>query len=288
MVLPIAAHWLITSALAVHDYTLQAGWLPLNIPTAPTELWTSIALQPIYLTHLALPAFVIMAMWLLMQDHLQKNRNEIEHAHRLHAQRERIVRDIHDGVGSRINLLLWSLRSQQPSPSHIESELQRCMDELRFAINPTHAGYDTLHQSLSALCERLQAQCQKRGIVLQYIHHGQHAPIDSNTGLQLYKAVQECLSNALRHSRANKITIEWTQHPGILALAICDNGQGIPGWDNATQKQNAPALTSLGLSSLQSRIRSQGGHLHIHSDVDGTAIQIKMPLNEGDADTPAA
>lgn len=288
MVLPIAAHWLITSVLAAHDYTLQAGWLPLNIPTAPTELWASIALQPIYLTHLALPAFVIMAMWLLVQDHLQKNRNEIEHAHRLHAQRERIVRDIHDGVGSRINLLLWSLRSQQSPPSHIESELQRCMDELRFAINPTHTGSDTLHQSLSTLCERLQEQCQQRGVVLQYIHHGQYAPISSDIGLQLYKAVQECLSNALRHSQARKISIEWTQHSESLELVIRDNGQGIPGWNNAEQIQNASAPTSLGLRSLQSRIRSKGGRLHIHSDMHGTAIQIEMPLSEGDAGSPAA
>lgn len=71
-ILPVAAHWLLTSAFAFHDYALQAGWLPIHAPTATRQIWAEFIFQPIYLTHLALPAFVLMALWMLMQDHLQK------------------------------------------------------------------------------------------------------------------------------------------------------------------------------------------------------------------------
>lgn len=279
MILAIAVHWLITSVLAVHDYTLQAGWLPLVTPIEPKQLWSSIVLQPIYLTHLALPAFVILAMWLLMQDHIQKNRNEIEHAKLLHAQREQIVSDIHDGVGSRINLLLWGLRSHSPSYSHIESELQYCIEELRFAINPTNTGYETLHRSLSDLCERLQIQCRECGIKLQFSYQGQVATINSDIALHLYKAVQECLSNALRHSRADRIKLEWMQSDKVLSLCIQDNGRGIPYWNNDKQKQDIAQPTSLGLQGLRYRIFGKSGRIYIHSDSKGTIIRIEIPLN---------
>lgn len=273
---PVAVHWLLTSAFALHDYALQAGWLPIQTPTASHELWAAFVFQPIYLTHLALPAFVLMALWLLMQDHIQKTRSELQNVQRLNDQRERIVQDIHDGVGSRINLLLWGLRTQTPDPHHLETELQRCIDELRFAINPQQVGHETLNQALSGLCERLRDQAQARGTALLYEYQGSTHTVTSDLGLHLYKVAQEGLSNALRYSQASQVTVTLTHAESQVVLCIRDNGVGIPNWDNNLQGQiNAPA-TAMGLRSLHSRTQSRGGQTQILSGPTGTTLTVRF------------
>jgi signal transduction histidine kinase len=277
-VLPIAIHWVITSLLAFHDYSLQSGVLPFALPEAPLPLWASLMLQPIYMTHIALPVFVFMAMWLLMQDHYQKSRNELKHVQLMNEQRERMVSDIHDGVGSRINLLLWSLRTDLPSSPLIESELQRCMEELRFAINPINAGYETLHNALHDLCTRLKSHASKQGLELNYERRGETKPISSEIGLHLYKATQECLSNALRHSQATHIHVILTQNRECISISVDDNGTGISCWNEASQAQVPARATAMGLRSLGNRMRSKGGQCRINSCSEGTKVLLQIPL----------
>lgn len=186
------------------------------------------------------------------------------------------MQDIHDGVGSRINLLLWGLRTHPPEPNAMESELQRCIDELRFAINPQKAGHETLHQALQGLVDRLQSRAGAQGIQLDYERLGPAMPVPSELGLHLYKVAQECLSNALRHSQANKVTVRLTQTDDSLELRVQDNGKGIAGWDSHVQQQAAASATAMGLRSLHSRTQSRGGDLVILSGPEGTCIDVRF------------
>jgi signal transduction histidine kinase len=274
---PFFIHALISSVFAFHDYILQAGWLPWNLSNQTQPLWIYAILQPIYLTHLALPSFVIMALWMLAQDHLQKTYNSLLHEKQLLKQREQMVSDIHDGVGSRINLLLWELRSLPPQAEHIELELQRCMDELRFAINPIEAGHETLHKALGDLCNRLQQQIHK--IDISYVRSGIISSVSSDRGIQLYKAAQECLSNAIRHSQATRIRVELLQTDANVEMIVTDNGIGIPDWDESLQMQRSRKLTALGLQGLKQRLENKGGDAIITSDLQGTRITCRIPLS---------
>ncbi len=278
LALPIAIHGLITSALAFHDYLLQSGSMPLSLTESHLSFWTSLVLQPIYLTHIALPVFVAMAMWLLIQDHKNKTYNELRHVTLMNEQRERIVNDIHDGVGSRINLLLWSLRTSSPKTDEIESDLQRCMEELRFAINPIQAGHETLHKALTELCQRLKLAAHQQGIELDYLRSGQPMTVASEIGLHLYKATQECLSNALRHSQATHISVVLNQNDQEISIEVQDDGTGIPDWDEATQSQQTQKSTSMGLLSLFQRLKNKGGQVHILSNREGTRVRLSITL----------
>ncbi|WP_416544913.1 sensor histidine kinase [Limnohabitans sp. DCL3] len=273
----MALHGLLTALLAVHDYILHTGLSLLPVSETAKPLWVYGVLQPVGMAHLALPFLVVMAMWLLIQDHTQKVNNEMLHASALDAQRERMVNDIHDGVGARLNLLLWSLRTAVPSHDKVELELQRCLDELRFAINPSHTGHETLHQALSDLCSRLKIQAQAHGICLHYQRTGALLPVSSEMGLHLYKATHECLSNALRHSQATQIEVRLHQHMDEWVIEVRDNGTGIPDWDEVSQSSHSLRQTSLGLKSLYQRIESKGGQVHIASSSKGTCIKMSVP-----------
>lgn len=275
--IPFFIHALVSSFFAFHDYILQAGWLPFTLSSQVQSLWTYALLQPIYLTHLALPSFVIMALWMLAQDHLRKTHAALQHERQLQQQREQMVSDIHDGVGSRINMLLWGLRSSSTSTEQMELELQRCMDELRFAINPIEAGHETLHKALGDLCQRLLHVAQH--VKITYRRSGASHAVRSDLGIQLYKAVQECLSNALRHSQARQIDIELLQLAEKIQVVVSDDGVGIPNWDESAQAQTSRKLTSLGLRGLQQRMRSKGGDAHIQSGSQGTRVTCWVPLS---------
>lgn len=275
--IPFFIHALISSFFAFHDYILQAGWLPLTLSSQVQPLWKYALLQHIYLTHLALPSFVIMAMWMLANDHLRKTNEALNHERQLQQQREQMVSDIHDGVGSRINMLLLDLRSSSSSLDQIELELQRCMDELRFAINPREVSHETLNKALGDLVQRLQHVAQH--VKVNYSRLGTPNAIRADLGIQLYKVTQECLSNALRHSHAKGIDIELIQLPEMIQVIVSDDGRGIPHWDNDTQTQTSRMPTSLGLLGVQQRMLSKGGGVLIESDAQGTRVKCWLPLN---------
>lgn len=274
--IPLGLHWIFTSILAAHDYLLQAGLLQISTPTTTLDLIKHLAQQPIYLTHLALPAFVFMAFAILYTDHLDKIAQQKQQAQELLTQRERFVNDIHDGVGSRINLLLWQLKIKPPSSEQIENDLRHCMDELRFAINPQGSGHTTLANALQNLCARLQAQSQANGIHIDYSQTDNIQPLETNVALQLYKILQEAMANALRHSQASHIQLLVVQAEHTLTLTLKDNGRGIAHWSNMLQKQTNSQGASLGLRSMQDRVQQIPAMLHINSTSNGTILSVSF------------
>lgn len=275
---PIAVFMLIYMALSQHDHALNTRGLLVRMPSDTQALWQNLLFQPIYLAHLALPAFIGMTLWLVGKDHIQVTQKQRLHEHQLSQERERMVTDIHDGVGSRINLLLWSLRTNAPPPPQIAEELQNCMDELRFAIDPPTSGHHTLHNALQTLVQRLAGSAPP-DLQIRYERTGlSTADMSSNVGLQLYKATHECLSNALRHSGATQITVQLHHHQDRIEVSVSDNGRGIPGWDNNGQEQNGRRSTSLGLVGLKNRMQHQRGHCHIASSVQGTCVRLSLSV----------
>ncbi len=276
---PVLAHWGLTTVTAAHDYVLQAGaplaqWLDADSP-----LWHSLALQHIYLCHLTLPGFVIMALWLLTQDHLRKTREKLQHERHLRQVREAIVHDIHDGVGARLNLLLWGLRMRgMPAERSLEDELQRCIEELRFAIEPGHTSAITLSQVLSQLCARLQSgRGQEDGPQIVFEEQGEPDPaLRPDVAHDVYKAAQECLSNALRHGKARHVQVTLSHQPNAVELCIQDDGEGIPDWDNAQQRQWPDRPRSLGLKSLLARLHGRQGQVRIESGPGGTQVALRL------------
>jgi len=205
-VVMLGLHAILTAVLAWHDYVLQAGQIPAFWLQALPSPWNARLLQPIYLTHLSLPVFVIVSLWLLGQDHLRHQREQVQHHQALQLQRERIMRDIHDGVGARLNLMLWRLRTAPMVASQVQDELERSIEELRFAINPTRAADLTLLHALRGLCQRAMRWGQPLGIEVQLtealLDETLSQALSPERALHLYKAAHEGVSNAMRHSGA--------------------------------------------------------------------------------------
>jgi signal transduction histidine kinase len=274
-VVPLLIFLLSAFAFALHDYSLQTGQLWLSPWLDASQDHT---FEPVYMTHFILPVFLIMTLWLVGKDFVVVSRRQTMHEHEMTQNRERWVSDIHDGVGARINLLLWRLRTTEPTASAITHELHRCVEELRFAINPPTTIDQTLHQALSALVDRLQAHAPP-GLVLTYERTGERTQaLPSDIGLHLYKAVHECLSNALRHSAASHISVRLDQRNPGVEVSVSDNGRGIPRWNNEQQVQIERSASSLGLQGIRSRMQSRQGRCFIESSPSGTQVRLAFDV----------
>lgn len=282
-VLILGLHAAFTIALAWHDYALQSGRLPLADWHALPQPWQALALQPVYLTHLSLPVFVAISLWLLGQDHLRHRQEEAAHEQALQQQRDRIMQDIHDGVGARLNLMLWRTRTAPLIASQMQDELERSIEELRFAIHPPAVASATLRQALQGLAQRSARWGHPLGIHVDWIETPENAArmqgLSSERALQLYKAANECVSNALRHSGARSIRIQLHRSGNTIQLSIDDNGCGIPGWDNATQVSESARVAAMGLRGMQQRLQALGGECLIMSGVTGTRVELSLPAD---------
>jgi signal transduction histidine kinase len=94
------------------------------------------------------------------------------------------------------------------------------------------------------------------------------APIET----ALYRAVQEALSNVVRHSRAGRVLIQAAREGGTLVCQVADDGIGFE-----PTAHNGHA--GLGLKGMRERLNAVGGQLQVFSlPGDGTRIRLQVPV----------
>jgi signal transduction histidine kinase len=152
------------------------------------------------------------------------------------AERQRVGRDLHDGLGSR----LWGLtlvaqglaRRARNGQSVREDELRELADLMGEGVEevrrlargldpaPVTAG---LLPALRGLAERTESA----GTGCTFVYEGGDAAVGRDETLHLYHIAQEAVANAVRHGRAACIDIRLTIREGTIALDVRDDGSGI-------------------------------------------------------------
>ena len=90
------------------------------------------------------------------------------------------------------------------------------------------------------------------------------------TNYQLFRIIQECLTNVLKHANATKVTIQLDQGEERIELTIKDNGCGLN--DNVDSY-------GFGIKGIQERVESMQGTLRIATQSEqGTEFHIVIPL----------
>lgn len=95
---------------------------------------------------------------------------------------------------------------------------------------------------------------------------------DNSLALNLYRIAQEAANNAIRHGKAQHITITLTSREGILSLSICDDGSGFAGAD-AKQK----SISGMGIKIMQYRAKQLGAKLEFLSRSEG-GMEVRLEM----------
>lgn len=192
-------------------------------------------------------------------------------------ERERIGMELHDGViqslyalGMHVELLRTGATLHNDDLKPIVDGLNEIIEDIRrYIMNLSAKSEKTrgIRQILYDMVERLYAP----DLVKIEIHAPDQAPPFSPAAFEgICLIVNEAISNAVRHSQANHITVicEIVQHN--LIISVNDDGQGFD-LQNATM--------GLGLQNMKQRARFYGGDVVIYSERgQGTKLTITIPI----------
>ena len=110
------------------------------------------------------------------------------------------------------------------------------------------------------------------------------ADIASENSLTALRILQESLSNTIRHSQADQVTIGLALDATSVTMTITDNGDGIAdvgivgGIDVGTAGASSPEYH--GIPGMRARADAFGGEFEISSTDQGTRVRVKLPLRD--------
>jgi signal transduction histidine kinase len=210
-----------------------------------------------------------------------RRENELVKQQVLDDERQRITRDMHDGVGgSLMSLLLQAKRNELSSETLVRS-LSASMNDLRLIIDSfDHVG-DNLEYALSMFRQRFEPELKQFGVTLHYRTSAAAAigGFGPESVLQIYRILQEACNNAVNHGKASNIFIELStdEEERTVRLSVRDDGTGMD-----TAKESG----GRGLHNMRHRANALAGDVTFTSNGSsgGTVMQLEFPMREHPAD----
>lgn len=189
-------------------------------------------------------------------------------------ERQRIAAELHDGVLQElagIAYLTASVRAGlETDPQHglasrvrrIEAAIVQAIDhtrQLACAVDPMLPGGDGLMGALRKFAATIEETYAIRCVLEQ--PRGLLATEDPVIANQLYRIAQEAIRNAVRHGKAEHVTVQLREDDALIHLSVLDDGTGIP--------HDALESAGMGLHVMRYRAGLIGGDLTIRKRADG-------------------
>jgi signal transduction histidine kinase len=202
------------------------------------------------------------------------------------AERARIAAELHDSLGQ--NLLLIKNRAQlalagKKVPAGLREQFETISElasqsiaEARHISHDLHP-YQLDHLGLTrALGAMIDTAAGSSGMVLEPKLDNVDDLFSKDAALNLYRVVQECLNNILKHSGAKQVHLRLERDLHEVLLHIEDDGAGF----NTGEPING--VKGLGLRNIAERVRILGGKIQVDSQPGkGTCIRVAIPVGEG-------
>lgn len=193
----------------------------------------------------------------------------LAHSEARSAERTRILRDMHDGVGMHLSVALRQLQSGNADTGEVASMLQEGLDQLKLSIDALNLPPGDVTALLANLRYRLEPRLKAAGIDLQWrVEVLDILPrLDDKTMRHVLFMVYEAVSNVLQHAHATELRIEAVQTTAGIRISLTDNGVGFD-VTNPLRK---------GLLSMRERARAIGAELSFQSAPGHTVVGILIP-----------
>ncbi|TAH20261.1 MAG: hypothetical protein EAZ08_06425 [Cytophagales bacterium] len=208
----------------------------------------------------------------------------MEKEHSLKNERERISKDLHDNIGSRLTYLVRSLyrikdNFGQNRIDELSLQTKSIIDDLRsivWVLNKENTSLQDFYDKILKLIEQMQAQEESiefsldlQGITETYF--------TADQAINLYRIVQEALHNTVKYSEASIARVEihthqFAQKPFLISIRIIDNGKGFN-----LDMISTPTASHFGLQNMQQRATEIGATFFIQTAKDaGTVVEIHL------------
>jgi len=193
-------------------------------------------------------------------------------------ERQRIMREIHDGIGSQLVGLLSLVNQPEVKPDELSAQVKLALDEMRMAVDSLQPVHDDLTAVLATLRYRLQPRLEAAGLAVQW-QVSELPPIPGLSPaaiLQLQRILLEAFTNIIKHAGARTITVSAELQPGEppqVHLSVADDGLG---W---SPDASTAARVGQGVRNMQARAQAIGAQLRWQRlPAGGTCVGITWPM----------
>ena len=294
----------LTVLFGIHDYLLT--WHPSVLARVLPE-WTG---HRIFLLHLGTSAMLLTMGGLLTarfikslaaledlnrtlesrvadrEQQLATNFERLAELQRQHAaaeERQAIMRDLHDGLGSQLFTSLLRVERGDMDSQQIASALRACIADMRLALDTLASRDNDLGAALGDFMFRWQSQLAAAGVESQWrVDLPNHATtLAPHAALQVLRIAQESLTNVLKHAQATRVQVRLAETTQGLELRIEDDGVGLPSTPSAHEGH--------GLGNMRLRAHRLGGTIDLRgSAAGGTVMVLTLPWQPASAPTVPA
>ncbi len=208
-----------------------------------------------------------------LSGHLQNIRED---------ERKHIAREIHDELGQQLTALKmdigWVMHKQPGADEAVTNKLKDVLKLCDDVINTVRRISSELRPAIIddlGLIAALEWKCndfeEKTGMACQFISEIKERKFDNDIGINIYRILQETLTNVSRHAEAKAVFVYLSESPEGLVLEVRDDGKGIP-------DERVNNGKTLGIIGMKERAKLLGGTLEISgTEGKGTCTKLILP-----------
>jgi signal transduction histidine kinase len=270
-----------------HDLAINTGWLP------QSTVYMTPHIMPLVITTFGGSLIQRFARSLRraedlnreMERRVEEKRAEIEHSYEklkeleherlLSTERGRMIREMHDGLGSQLTTMLALIERGRSDPTRLSIALRGALDEMRLVMDSLDSEPRDAAEVLGVLRPRIQPMLQAAGIQLDWHIPASRVADEEPTfgpeeSLHVLRVTQEAIANAVKHARASRIEVKvHIEHRQELWVSVADNGTGFSSGRRAHGR---------GLLHMRQRAAALGGLLEVTSSDKGTRVELRVPI----------
>jgi signal transduction histidine kinase len=200
----------------------------------------------------------------------------MQREHAAGEERRRIMRDLHDGLGSQLFILLSRVERGVVQPPELSQSLRACIADMRLSLDASAAQDAGLESALADFLYRWRPLLREAGVEPTWrIDVAERVSwISARATLQLLRLLQEALTNVVKHAGARAVSVDVAATADQLTVTVVDNGNGLhPDAGDASDTADTPGR---GIANMRTRAAALHARLTITSGKDGTCLRLEL------------
>lgn len=195
------------------------------------------------------------------------------------AERKRIASELHDSLGQKLiliknrilrtSLTVGAAPDKKPPDDALVQNVAEAIQEIRnisYGLRPYQLDLLGLTSSIDSLTGE---SCTAAGIFYRIQKDNIDGCFDNDASINIYRVVQECLNNIVKHAAAKNVHISLNLHKEHLKIIIIDDGIGFD-----AHKPHA----GFGLRGIKERLQILKGSMSVSTDTKGTRFEFLIPV----------
>lgn len=191
-------------------------------------------------------------------------------------ERQRLVHDLHDGLGLQLNTLLAMVEQTPGHAADMLNEVRTAIDQMRMLVDNSESFEGNFAELMGHIRHRIGSRLHRAGVRLAW---QPHFPVHDDKVLAgkaaaLQHLMFELTTNVIKHAKASTMTVrvEQVEDRVTLQLTVEDDGVGL-------SSPSADCVKGLGLRSIRKRVADLEGQMEVTTgSAGGTGYVFRFPV----------